>query len=100
MLSHDSLLRKLYNIGVEWKSWSVIHSLFQETVSAVKWNGLLSVKFRIEQGVRQGGILSTDSYKLYKNNALLRVENSGFGASIGTVPVLWCTHLFYGYIAR
>ena len=42
-------------------------------------------KIRVEQGVRQGGILSTDCYKLYKNNALLRVEKSGFGASIGTV---------------
>ena len=85
VVSHDSLLRKLYNIGVEGKSWSVIHSLYQEAVSAVKWNSLLSRKFRVEQGVRQGGILSTDCYKLYKNNALLRVEKSGFGASIGTV---------------
>ena len=40
------------------------------------------------QGVRQGGILSADFYKLYAwyaNNALLRVERSGLGASIGTV---------------
>ena len=85
VVSHDSLLRKLFNIGVEGKSWSGIHSLYQEADSAVKWNGLLSGKFRVEQGVRQGGILSTDCYKLYKNNALLRVEKSGFGASIGTV---------------
>ena len=63
----------------------MIHSLYQEAVSAVKWNGLLSGKFRVEQGVRQRGILSTDCYKLYKNNALLRVEKSGFRASIGTV---------------
>ena len=35
--------------------------------------------------MRQGGILSTDCYKLYKSNALLRVEKSGCGASIGTV---------------
>ena len=84
-MSHDNLLRKLYNIGEEGKSWSLIHSLYQEAVSAVKWNGLLSGKFRVKQGVRQGGILSTDCYKLYKSNALLRVEKSSFGASIGTV---------------
>ena len=42
VVSHNNLLRKLYNIGVEGKSWSLIHSLYQEAVSAVKWNGLLS----------------------------------------------------------
>ena len=85
VVSHDSLLRKLYNIGVEGKSWSMIHSLYQEAVSSVKWNGLLSDQFKVDQGVRQGGILSADFYKLYANNALLRVERSGLGASIGTV---------------
>ena len=92
VVSHDSLLRKLYNIGVKGKSWSVIHSLYQEAVSAVKWNGLLSRKFRVEQGVRQGGILSTDYYKLYKNNQLLRVEKIWFRGLL-RYCVLWCTHL-------
>ena len=87
VVSHDSLLRQLYNIGVEGKIWSVIHSLYQEAVSAVKWNGLLSGKSRVEQGVRQGGILSTCCYKLYKNNALLRFR------SLHRYCVLWCTHL-------
>ena len=80
-----SLLCKLFNIGIEGKSWSLIRRLYQEAVSSVKWNGLLSDQFKVEQGVRQGGILSADFYKLYANNALLRVDKSGYGASIGTV---------------
>ena len=51
----------------------------------MKWNGLLSGKFRVKQGIQQCRILSTDCYKLYKNKALLRVEKSCFEASIGTV---------------
>ena len=35
--------------------------------------------------MRQGGILSADFYKLYANYALLRVDKSGYGASIGTI---------------
>ena len=84
-MSHDSLLRKLFNIGIEGKSWSLIRSLYQEAVNLIKWNGLLSNQFKVEQGVLQGGILSADFYKLYANNALLRVDKSGYGASIGTV---------------
>ena len=85
VVSHDSLLRKLFNIGTERKSWSLIRSLYQEAVSSVKWNGLLSDQFEVEQGVRQGGILSADFYKLYANNALLRVDKFGYDAFIGTV---------------
>ena len=85
VVSHDSMLRKLFSIGIEGKNWSLIQSLYQDAVSSVKWNGLLSDQFKIGQGVRQGGILSADFYKLYANNALLRVERSGYGASIGTV---------------
>ena len=33
VVSHDSLLHKLYNRGVEEKSWWVIHSLYHEAVS-------------------------------------------------------------------
>ena len=51
----------------------------------MKWNTLISGKLRVKQGIQQCRILSTDCYKLYKNKALLRVEKSGFEASIGTV---------------
>ena len=42
----------------------------------VKWAGGRSDPFTIEQGVRQGGILSADLYKLYGNPLLNRLTNS------------------------
>ena len=51
----------------------------------MKWNGRLSDQFKVDKGVRQGGILSADFNKLFANNALLRVERSGLGASIVTM---------------
>ena len=42
------------------------------TTSRVKWAGLL---FDIQQGVRQGGVLSTSHYKRYNNPLLLHLED-------------------------
>ena len=41
----------------------------------------------MNQGVRQGGITSTDDYKLYINDLLLKLENSGKGLKIGNIDV-------------
>ena len=66
VVSHQSLMCKLFHIGIEGNLWTLISSLHQDAKSAVKWQGQISEKFRMEQGVRQGGILSTDLYKVSK----------------------------------
>jgi hypothetical protein len=42
--------------------------------------------FAVSQGLRQGGVLSTDLYKLYINPLLDQTEDSGIGMQIGTIP--------------
>ena len=39
---------------------TTINSLHQDARSAVKWQGVISKQFRVEQDVQQGCILSTD----------------------------------------
>ena len=85
VVSHDSLLRKLFHAGVEGVSWSLIHSLHAETESVVKWNGAYSDVFKVDQGVRQGGILSTDLYKLYDNGLFDRLQLTSVGCHIGEI---------------
>ncbi len=70
VVSHNILFRKLYNIGNEGKCWMVLRNLYKDASSVAKWNGLLSDSFKIEQGVRQGGVLSADLYKVYVNDLL------------------------------
>ena len=53
--------------------------------TSIKWKGYISESFNIEQGVRQGGILSADLYKIYVNPLLHRLKNSGLGVKIGDV---------------
>ena len=85
VVSHVSLLRKLFHAGVEGVSWSLIHSLHAEAESTVKWNGAYSEVFKVDQGVRQGGILSTDLYKLYNNDLFERLQIPGVGCHIGEI---------------
>ena len=85
MVSHDSLLRKLFHAGVEGVSCSLVHSLHAEAESVVKWNGAYLEVFKVEQEVRQGGILSTDLYKLYGNSLFDRLQIPGIGCHIDEI---------------
>ncbi len=80
VVSHASLMRKLFHIGIEGSPWAVINSLHEGAKTTVKWEGLLSKSYICEQGVRQGGILSTDLYKVYVNDLLNRLSEMRSGA--------------------
>ena len=85
VVSHDSLLRKLFHTGVEGVSWSLIHSLHTEAESVIKCQRALSEVLKVRQGVRQGRILSTNLYKLYDNDLSNILQISGMGCHIGEI---------------
>ncbi len=51
----------------------------------MKWEGQSSAEFTCQQGVRQGGILSKDMYKIYVNELLNRLSIAGHGGKIGEI---------------
>ena len=65
VVHHSILLYKLFDKNINDNAWLVIEDLYQDITSKIKWFGGLSNSFPINQGVRQGGILSTDLYKVY-----------------------------------
>ena len=83
VVNHQILMDKLYHLGVNLEFWDVIVDLYQGLTSTVKWNGDTSLSFSINQGVRQGGVLSTHLYKQYLNELLNDLENHNIGISIG-----------------
>ena len=85
---HESLLRKLFHIGIEGNTWTLIQSLHQDAESVVKWNGAYSDTFKLQRGVRQEGILSTDLFKLYGNDLLDRLKIPDIGSYIGKIPCI------------
>ena len=44
VVSHQSLMRKLFHVGIEGHLWALIGSLHQDAKSAVKWQGQISEK--------------------------------------------------------
>ena len=85
VVNHSSLLRKLFHMGIEGQVWNLIDSLHTNAETMVKLGGQFSDKFEIKQGVRRGGILSTDLYKVYDNKLLDRLESAMLGIRIGGI---------------
>ena len=52
----------------------------------IRWCGRMSKPFLVEQGVRQGGVLSNDLYKVYVDPCLDRVTNRMIGGMVGEIP--------------
>ena len=65
----------------------IIKSLHHNAESCIKWTGSTSDCFKVGMGGRQGGILSTDLYKLYINPLLDRLQDVGIGLKIGNINV-------------
>jgi hypothetical protein len=68
--------------------------MHQKASSSVKWDNKISQQFPVTQGVRQGGILSSDLYKVYKfkgDDPLLNLRCIGFWIA----SILWLVRFFY-----
>ena len=84
---HSHLFRRMYNAGIQDKTWTVIKSLHHNAESCMKWAGNTFHCFKVGMGDRQGSILSTDLYKLYINPLLDRLQDVGIGLKIGNINV-------------
>ena len=63
----------------------MINSLHSSARTVIRWEGQLSDVFGEGHDVRQGGIMSTDLYKVYVNPLLDRLDDIFQGAMIGEV---------------
>ena len=85
VVSHELLKLKLFHAGVNGNSWALIDDLYTGCKEVVRWKGQDSRPYNVNQGVRQGGVLSTTLYKEYINPFLLDLERSNTGLTIGHV---------------
>ena len=49
----------------------------------IRWGNFCSTKFRVTNGVKQGGILSPALFNVYMNNLSVSLNHSGIGGSLG-----------------
>ena len=84
---HSGLLVKLRDKGVPPHIWKVIKHWYTSSFTAVLWDEHPSEFIPIDQGVRQGAILSPLLYSIYVDELLDTLAASGAGAHINSLYV-------------
>ena len=82
---HNGLFYKLYQYGIQDNTWRILRKWYDSSSCTVLWDGEQSRPFNINQGVKQGAILSPLLYNLFVNELLVTLEQSGLGVKIGSV---------------
>ena len=62
-------------------------NMYTNSVTRVSWNGVFSSFFRVNNGVRQGGVISRILFCIYTDGLLQRLIKSGVGCYIGDIFV-------------
>ena len=86
------LLDKLARRKLPVKLLYIFYKLFTNSYISVKWGDGLSAWFKLEAGVRQGGILSPRFFAIYVNDLLLNLTKSSKGCYINNVA---CNCIMY-----
>ena len=85
---HDSMLVKLYDVGLNGQKWNFLNNWYTRLQSSVKWDGEISLPFPECQGVRQGEVWSPTGYKHFLNPLLDCVTKHKVGSIyLGVVGV-------------
>ena len=84
---HDGMLFNLYQLGIKGDLWLLYQDMYNNMTSQIKWNKYLTESFVEKQGVRQGGIPSTELFKTRGDKLLRNLETTHLGFRIGTVGV-------------
>ncbi len=82
-----SLLRRLFSAGIQGPLWLMYNSAHLDATSRIKWGGVLSDPFPIQQGVRQGGLISTFEYKQFVDPLLRLLDRCRTGCHVGYVQI-------------
>ena len=81
------LLYKLHELGIRGKMLRIIANMFSDTSSKVLVNGVLSDSLPLQQGTKQGSILSPFFYTVYIDQLLNELMKSNHGLKLQDIPV-------------
>ena len=84
---HRSMLCKIHDLGITGDLWTIYNDMYKQMTSQVKCDGLLSQVIQESQGVRQGGIPSTELFKARGDALLQTISKSRLGFQIGTIDI-------------
>ena len=79
------VLRRLFNVGVNSKTWRILRSWYTDGQSSVRLGQHLSSPFPLARGVRQGSILSPALFLLVMDPLLRQLQSLSMGASVNNM---------------
>lgn len=87
LVSYDILWDKLSVTSLPSECIRILRYWYGNQVNVVRWSGTLSEPYRLECGVRQGGLTSPTLFNLYVNALIERLSSTHVGCHVGGVCV-------------
>jgi hypothetical protein len=81
------LLSKLMERHIPKSLIALLLDWYGKCFVSIKWEGIVANPFKVDAGVRQGGILSPFLFAVYINDVIVKLRNSGFGLCINNTFV-------------
>ena len=82
-VNYIKLFEKMLKKGVCPLTVRLLLNMYTEQKFPFKWNDIITDKFNVTNGVRQGGILSPLFYGIYVDDLLEKLKMNGIGCHIG-----------------
>ena len=77
------LIRNFYLNGIDGNSLEYLNNRLSNRVTVIEWDKELLGPINDEQGLEQGGCISSDGYKMYNNDLLKLLQESHQGVQLG-----------------
>ncbi len=84
-MNHHGLFIKLMQRSLPSKLLSVFENWFDKCFTCVKWGSIYSISFKLNCGIRQGGVLSPYFFAVYIDDIVSKVKSLGIGCYLGLV---------------
>lgn len=87
LVSYDILWKKLEEVNLPPELLNVLRYWYKNQINYVKWAGTISDQYRLECGVRQGGLTSPILFNLYINALIEELSGMHVGCHIDNICV-------------
>lgn len=87
LVSYNVLWNKMRSRGMPAHLVNLFRYWYANQTNLVKWSNSVSEAYRLECGVRQGGISSPTLFNLYVNDLIVELSSKRVGCRVGGVNV-------------
>ena len=87
LVQRELLVRNLYFSGTSGETLLYINNRLENRKTVLDWNGKLMGPVNDQQGLEQGGVSSSDFYKIFAQEQLDLLQDSSLGVPLGPITV-------------